>query len=218
MMMVAATASGCGTASLAAHQIMNSILSIFTPIGESLSQTVQSLLPAANADSPDPRYLSDQGRRLVTALLKAALVLGAVDALVAGTLPTLASGLFTSSAAVTAQLGSISSFAVCILFFHALSTTLEGVLFTTGDGDFLGKFFYPLNALVTCSVLLKLRALHAPLPVIWATFLSYQVLRVSQFAARLVWNQKFRRTFGDKARGSTVRFSALNHTVSVSTA
>ena len=172
---------------------MNSILGLFLPFGEALSQTVQSLLPKVNTrplgSKTDPRRLTAKGRALVLSLAKAAVGLGFVNACLASLIPLFAAGVFTTDPGVAAQMASVAPYAMAVLVFHALSTTLEGALFTTGDGAFLGRS-YPLNSLVTCSGFFLLRQSHAPLPVLWRLLTAYNVCRVMQFAARILWNQR----------------------------
>ena len=192
VMTLMATASGCGLTGLAAHQVCQSINCLFLPFGESLSQTVQALLPRVNAEQchgPPSRRLSPKGRTFVRTLGLAALGLGSVNALFAGSIPLFGARLFTSDAAVAAQMAGVAPFMMTILLLHAFGTMLEGVLFTTGDASFLGRL-YPLNTIAVCGTFAALRASRAPLPRLWQIMAMYNVVRVVQFIGRLTFNQR----------------------------
>jgi Na+-driven multidrug efflux pump len=193
VMMHTASVSGTGSSvALAAHQCLYAVLCLFTPFGEALSQTVQSILPKVNQESAltNSRRLTMGARKLVKGLLLAGAGLGAANGFVGGSIPLFFSGIFTSDAAVAAQMGTVAPLVMAILTFHAISTTLEGVLFTSGDGKFLGKF-YPVNCAIVSSVFLFARAKHAPLMTLWTVMFSYNFVRVLVFSARTLYNQRF---------------------------
>ena len=50
---VSATASACGTLSLAAHQVLSAVFQMMRPMGDSLGQTMQTLLPQVMANNDD---------------------------------------------------------------------------------------------------------------------------------------------------------------------
>jgi Na+-driven multidrug efflux pump len=218
VMTLMATASGCGTVGLAAHQVLQSVNCLFTPVGEALSQTVQALLPAANARAPSGRAaaeavvdrrsssdtndrgvvedrsnggrrLTPSGRSLVKGMLFAAVGLGSANALLAGCIPVYGAAAFTPHAGVALMLKAAAPWMAACLAFHALSTTLEGLLFASRDGAFLGRL-YPLNSLAVCGVFHVLKAQHAPLPALWLTMACYNVARCVQFGSRLAFNQR----------------------------
>lgn len=206
VMALMSTASGCGPVGLAAHQVCQSVLGLFCPFGEALSQTVQGLLPQVNslstgaaaevpqkeveAPRTDPRRMTTSAKRLVKSLLGASVGLGALNAVIAAGIPLFASRIFTSDAGVAALMAGVAPWMAGILLFHAVSTLLEGVLFSTGDGAFLGKL-YPINSALVCSMFYFLRRTQrVSLPTLWATMLLYNIGRVVQFSYRLNTNNR----------------------------
>ena len=191
VMMLSATASAAGAIGLAAHQVTQSVNCLFTPFGEALSMTAQSVLPGQNAAAAavNSKKLTPSARRLAKSLLVTAVGLGAVNACAAGVIPLLASAAFTTDAAVAGLLAALAPWMMGCLLLHALSTTLEGLLFTTGDGDFLGRL-YPINSAVMVSVFIALRRRGAPLHALWSAMAAYNAVRIGQFGLRLALNQR----------------------------
>jgi len=211
IMSVMSTASGCGPVALAAHQVCQSVFCLFSPFGEALSQTAQAILPQVNIPfsaqataslskpdaSPevktrrtDRRRMTAQAKRLVASLTGASAGLGAVNAVFAGCIPLLAAGLFTSDLRVAALMAGVAPWMMGILLFHAMAMLLEGALFGTGDGDFLGQL-YPVNSVIMCSIFWFLRRTQrVSLPALWATMLGYNITRFIQFGCRLAYNQR----------------------------
>ena len=218
---VSATASACGTISLAAHQVLNSVFQLFRPMGDSLGQTIQTLLPAVMANNDNNSYdslegigdqhdaatttrgggarvLSREAMSVLRVMCLAAVGLGAIDAVVGSAIPGLAPFLFTPDAVVAGQIARTAPLVGAVLLVHALSTTLEGVLFATGDAKAVAKI-YTLNSVLVTLVFGAIRARGEPqLRLVWGSFLAYQVVRVSQFGLRLIWNQRDRRTIKKK--------------------
>ena len=218
---VSATASACGTISLAAHQVLNSVFQLFRPMGDSLGQTIQTLLPAVMANNDNNSYdslegigdqhdaattttrggaivLSREAMSVLRVMCAAAVGLGVVDAVVGSAIPGLAPFLFTPDAVVAGQIARTAPLIGAVLLVHALSTTLEGVLFATGDAKAVAKI-YTLNSVLVTLVFGAIRARGEPqLRLVWGSFLAYQVVRVSQFGLRLIWNQRDRRTIKKK--------------------
>lgn len=192
-MCLMATASVCGTVGVAAHQVAYSIFLLFVPFGEALGQTVQALLPAVNVEpdggSPPKGKLSEAGRQFTNKLAQAAVGIGLLAAFAAGSLPLFASRFFTTDAAVGLQLQRLSPYIFGITLFHALNTTLEGILFTSGDENFLGRV-YPLSCAIMCVLMFQLRQRSAPLTQIWTLLCGFHVTRVSTFLARAFMNQR----------------------------
>lgn len=195
-MALMSTASACGAVGLAAHQVCQAVLYIFCPFGEAISQTAQALLPQVNsgqnvkARRTDRRRVSAQAKRLVKSLVGAAAGLGAINAVVAGSIPLVVPGFFTSNLEVMQTMSVIAPWMMGILLFHAVSTLLEGTLFAIGDGAFLGKL-YPVNSAIVCSVFWLLQQTgNVSLTSLWATMLCYNFGRCMQFAARFAYNQR----------------------------
>jgi len=213
-MILAATVGICGTVSLATHQILYGVYQLLCPMGEAMSQTLQSILPAANTDmgtsnapgtkagdkqkgqadvAPthrDQRRLTATARGLVAAFTMACVGVGAVNAVLGGSLPRFFPGVFTTSGLVAAKLAVMAPAVGGCLLLHALSTTLEGVLFATGDAAFVGTV-YPINSLIALGVSALIRRSGTPgLGMIWTAFVAYQALRLSEFALRILFNQR----------------------------
>uniref|UniRef100_A0A7S2BGX8 Multidrug and toxic compound extrusion protein n=1 Tax=Octactis speculum TaxID=3111310 RepID=A0A7S2BGX8_9STRA len=203
---VAVTAATCGLPSLAAHQVCTGVYFLLSPMGEALSQTVQNLLPktmqssseistsideSTKSDEYKVGWLTKDARRLVKVVAAFALALGVVDAVVGAALPAFFPGLFTPVAAVIKEMKVIAPLVGGCLLFHALSTTLEGVLFATRDTAFL-SFIYPLNSLIAYGAFNMIRNAKGltSLKTVWLAYVTYQVTRCTQFFLRILWNQR----------------------------
>ena len=183
-------------------------------MGEALSQTVQSLLPAAllshsindsssssssSASDKQPastdRRLNERGWALVQCVGVLGLALGVADALVAGGLPVALPHLFTRSSAVARQMAVGAPLLALCLTLHALSNMLEGILFATKDLSFFSRI-YPASSVAAFLLFSRQRASAGggilTLPEVWRTFLVYQVIRCLQCAARVAFNQRIR--------------------------
>ena len=145
---------------------------------------------AVQADSSNgSRRLTPNGRKLMFGMLVAAVGLGSVNAFLAGCIPIYGAAAFTSHAGVASMLSAAAPWMAMCLAFHALSTTLEGLLFASRDGVFLGRL-YPVNSLAVCGVFYVLRTQHAALPALWQTMACYNVGRCLLFGSRLTFNQR----------------------------
>ena len=188
----AAAATGRGQlAELAAHQILVGLYFVFAPIGDALSQTVQTFLPrsmVADATRGETRAgsrsLGAASRRVVKGALLAALVLGGVDALAATGLPSSFPGLFCGDAVVAAHLKATAPYLGLCLLIHGFSSAMEGTMLGTQDDVTLGTL-YAVDAALVVGAFFHLAATAAPLAAIWKTFLGYQVLRSTQFGIRV---------------------------------
>ena len=196
---VSATASACGTVALAANQVLSGTFQLFRPMGDALGQTMQTLLPAVvknNEDSLDSmsgiadggETLSRRALAVLGAMCGGAVALGAIDALLGGAVG-LVPQLFTDDVRVMAAISATAPLIGATLLVHALSVTLEGVLFATGDAAAVAKI-YGLNAVVVSLAFAKLRAAGPTLPRVWGGFLLYNVARVVQFSGRFLWTQR----------------------------
>ena len=135
------------------------------------------------------RRLTPNGRKLMFGMLLAAVGLGSVNAFLAGCIPIYGAAAFTSHAGVASMLSAAAPWMAVCLAFHALSTTLEGLLFASRDGVFLGRL-YPVNSLAVCGVFYVLRMQQAALPALWQTMACYNVGRCLLFGSRLAFNQR----------------------------
>jgi putative MATE family efflux protein len=200
---MARAGASCGTVAVAANQILYSVFALFCPMGEAISQTVMNLLPAAMAeDGEEGKRLGSSGRSLISAMLGMAVVLGGVDALAASALPMFAPTLFTSSRAVATALRQTAPWMGLTLVTHALSSTLEGVLFATGDARFLGTM-YPMN-MVAITVLCTALKPMMSLKLVWFLYAGSVALRFSEFSARTLLNQRSDATSDEVAAATAV--------------
>lgn len=198
------TAATCGLPSLAAHQVCYAVYLLLNPLGEAFSQTVQNLLPATIQSEPSSDstsigestehrigFLTQDARRLVKVVSGAALTLGVINAIAGTCLPLFSPGLFTSVVEVIKEMKGIAFLVGGSLLFHALSGTLEGVLFATGDTAFL-SFVYLLNSMVAFGAFAMIRnaAKCTTLATVWSTYVFYQVVRCTQFFLRILYNQR----------------------------
>eukprot|EP00904_Undaria_pinnatifida_P002950 jgi/Undpi1/12656/HiC_scaffold_6.g02324.m1 len=125
---VTVAASGCDTVALAAHQVIYGVFLLFCPIGEAISQTVQTYLPGFTVKRPlmadgRPRRTLTFGKsavRMLKVISSVALGLGAVNAVLASLLTTGLPSIFTPDRAVWAAMRSVS-------LLCGLSLGLQGV-------------------------------------------------------------------------------------------
>ena len=207
---VAATASACGTAALAAQQALSGTFQIFRPLGDALGQTMQALLPAVASNNAvssldsclglgdaavvktdGPQVLSTNAVAVLRAMIGGALALGLIDAALATAGPVLFPGAFTADALVAAEIRKTAPIVGACLFVHALSVSLEGVLFATNDAKSVAKLYIG-NALAMGLAFSWARARGPTLSTVWGGFFLYNIVRCAQFSARLAWNQRDR--------------------------
>lgn len=211
-LLTATVAGACSTAALAAHQVLYSVYCLFCPMGEALSQTVQSLLPSAlgstNAtstaagpssvvDDPDDdsgdtkpsRVLTHQAWSLVRAVSVTGFALGTIDALCGGAIPRFLPNLFTNSPAVAAAMVSAAPLVAGSLALHALTNMLEGILFATRDNGFFSNV-YTMNSLLMMGIFALMRSHSPSLEMVWLAYLGYQGLRFAECLIRVAMNQR----------------------------
>ena len=184
-------------AELAAHQILVGLYFCFAPVGDALSQTVQTFLPRSvvadaalnlqpNIEKRGSRALGPRSRAVVKGAVVTAAALGGVDALAAAALPTYAPKLFSGDPAVALALRNTAPYLGASLAVHGLSSAMEGTMLATGDAAVLGAL-YAADAAVVVSVFFALAKNAGALSAVWKTFLAYQLLRCSQFALRVAF-------------------------------
>ncbi|KAJ8601567.1 hypothetical protein CTAYLR_005214 [Chrysophaeum taylorii] len=204
-------------AEIAAHQVFVGLYFVFAPVGDALSQTVQTFCPRAleqqqvrgrNEESshndddrrrrrrPPPVVVGPAARDVISGALRASVVLGAVDAVLAYVLPVFAPFVFTRDAAVVAALRENAPLLSLSLLLHAATSSLEGTMLACRDAKFLSTL-YTLDAAVVAAAFIALAAASAPLNAIWSCFFAYQVVRLTQFAARVATTSMRRRRSPD---------------------
>lgn len=181
-------------ADLAAHQILVGLYFVFAPVGDALSQTVQTFLPrsivadqlddAKNPALKKSRALGPRSRAVVKGAVAAAVVLGGLDALIAAGIPAFLPTLFTRDPAVAAALRRTAPYLGSALMVHGLSSATEGTMLANRDAGVLGGL-YAVDAAVVVYAFFAVAAAAGPVTSVWRVFLGYNLLRCGQFAARV---------------------------------
>lgn len=176
-----ATASAAARGELgeiAAHQILVGLYFVFAPVGDALSQTVMTFLPKAVQED-------NSGRAVIHGALKASLLLGVLDAVLAYAAPVLFPHVFTRDLAVVTALHATAPLLALALLLHAACASLEGTLLAVNDTKVLSAF-YAVDAFVAVAAFVALATSAASLHTVWACFFAYQITRSSQFAFRVL--------------------------------
>ena len=126
----------------------------------------------------------------------AAVGLGVVDAVVGSAIPA-SRLLFTPDAVVAGQIARTAPLIGAVLLVHALSTTLEGVLFATGDAKAVAKI-YTLNSVLVTLVFGAIQPAAASVTARLGLVPRLPGGASLQFGLRLIWNQRDRRTIKKK--------------------
>eukprot|EP00752_Nemacystus_decipiens_P003860 g3552.t1 len=195
---VTVAVGGCDTIALAAHQVVYGVFLLFCPIGEAVSQTVQTFLPsytikrAPNKDGT-PRKTLTFGKsavRMIKVISAVSVGLGMIDAVLAWLLTAGLPSLFTPDRAVWAVMRSVAPLCGFSLGLHGITMALQGVLMATRE-------VYPTAAIyAACSVffsgcfLWMRRSPTLHLASVWSTFVVYNVTRCVMFAATVGWSHR----------------------------
>jgi Na+-driven multidrug efflux pump len=181
-------------AALAAHQILVGLYFVFAPVGDALSQTVQTFLPRSivadqldEVDRPPQKRskaLGPKSRAVVKGAVAAALVLGGLDAVMAWGLPAGLPTLFSRDPAVHSALRRTAPYLGSALMVHGLSSATEGTMLANRDAGVLGGL-YAFDAAVVVAAFFAVARAAGPVTSVWRVFLGYNLLRCSQFALRV---------------------------------
>lgn len=186
---------------VAAHQILLGLYFVFAPVGDALSQTVQTFVPRAlsqdeNSEQKTPRKNKTQrivagpaARAVIDGALRASLALGAVDALLAFGVPGLSPQVFSSDPDVISALRSTAPLMSISLLIHAACASLEGTMLALRDASFLSAV-YATNSVIFVAAFVALAHVAAPLGTIWTCFFGYQVARFLALALRVVFTNR----------------------------
>ncbi|CAN0149969.1 unnamed protein product [Scytosiphon promiscuus] len=195
---VMVAASGCDTVALAAHQIVYGVFLLFCPVGEAVSQTVQTYLPAFTVKRPPgrngaPRKTLTFGKpavRMIKVISTVSLGLGVVNGVLAWMLTAGLPALFTPDPAVWAAVRSVAPMCGFGLALYGITMTFQGAMMATRE-------VYPTAAIYTvCSVLfsgnffLMRRWPNLRLTSVWAAYVVYHVTRCAMFAATVGWSHR----------------------------
>ncbi|CAM9472831.1 unnamed protein product [Scytosiphon promiscuus] len=207
------TVTAIGTIPLATHNVMLRVFFFFATFGEALSQTAQAFIPgqlarersllatkaAARAaavqagEAPpaeearlDPRL--SPARRMMRKVLVLGVVVGGLNACVAGLVPLHLPHLFTNSPEVTAGMRSLTPLLSWSLLTHACVMGLEGILLARRRLRFLAGC-YAVNTVILVSFMQWVRTWPATrgLHGAWMGLLVLQIIRVAEFGIHLLW-------------------------------
>ena len=96
---------------------------------------------AAVVKTDGPQVLSTNAVAVLRAMIGGGPALGLIDAALATAGPVLFPGAFTADALVAAEIRKTAPIVGACLFVHALSVSLEGVLFATNDAQSVAKLY-----------------------------------------------------------------------------
>ncbi|CAN0370870.1 unnamed protein product [Ectocarpus sp. 13 AM-2016] len=164
------------------HQILYGVFLLFCPIGEAVSQTVQTYLPGYTVKRPPrrdgrPRRTLTFGKsavRMIKVISAVSLGIGAVNTVLGYVLTAGLPWIFTPDRAVWAAVRSISPLCGLSLGLYGITMAFQGAMMATRE-------VYPTAAIYTvCSVLfsgnfvLMRRSPSLKLASVWAAFVVYQ--------------------------------------------
>ncbi|XP_024531497.1 protein DETOXIFICATION 46, chloroplastic [Selaginella moellendorffii] len=172
-------ATSLGAVTLAAHQVMVGVFSLFSVWGEPLAQTAQSFMPGLLCGGQHK-----QARRLLQKLLASGVVLGIASAVVGISIPVFLPQLFTNDSAIIEKMHTVVT-----PFFFSIALTppalaLEGTLLASGDLNFLG---INMAFAFVCGTVLMLvfHKLGFGLSSCWWTMVLFQMSRFIASFSRL---------------------------------
>ncbi|CAM9378413.1 unnamed protein product, partial [Laminaria digitata] len=208
------TVTTLGTIPLATHNVMLRVFFFFATFGEALSQTAQAFIPgqlakertlkAAKAaasltsDTIDPaspvqeQAVIDPRRSPARSMMRKVLLLGVVvgslNACVAGLVPLHLPHLFTNSLEVAGGMRGLTPLLSWSLLTHACVMGLEGILLARRRLRFLAGC-YAVNTGVMVLFMQWVRTWPAArgLHGAWLGLLVLQILRVVEFGVHLRW-------------------------------
>lgn len=163
--------------SAAVHAVMMSLYIFSATLGDAISQSAQSFLPAL-LGRPDAAFA------LCRALLLTGAAVGLVNCAYAGVLPFFAPGLFTTAPAVAEGMRSLAPVMCAALVLHSASMATEGLLLAGRDLTFL-LTSYARNAVLCALTLYALQRAGWGLPGVWAVLIQFHTTRLSQNGHRL---------------------------------
>jgi Na+-driven multidrug efflux pump len=182
--------SSLGTFNMAAQQVIVSLFYCLCPIADSLSLTAQSFLPSIYEKSPSiqrTRALNDT----IWNFMKAGAAFGLVLVGAVSFLPLL-STFFTPDTLVSSLVNSVVPLLVVFFAIHGLMCSAEGLLMGQKDLAFLGRMYASFFVIVPYFMMkVKDSALsgntNVGLTSVWTVFVSYQVVRVASWVARVFY-------------------------------
>ncbi|KAL0055499.1 hypothetical protein WJX82_001214 [Trebouxia sp. C0006] len=170
---ITAAATSLGTPEAAAHQVTLQLFWFLSFVPEPLSMAAQSLVAR---DSSDPARV----KRLTHLLLKLGLFAGIVLAALVAFIMIKLPWLFTSDAAVAADVGQLVAQAMCSTLICSIVMMFDGISIGSGDFRHLPQTNL-LGWLVTGASLVVGRRLKGGLGSVWWSLSLF-------FATRLLWH------------------------------
>jgi Na+-driven multidrug efflux pump len=181
--------SSLGTASMAAQQIIVSLFYCLTPIGDSLSLTAQSFVPAIFEKKNNSPQRAQALRQTIVNFAKAGGIFGALMMVAIGSIP-IVSRAFTSDLSVIGRVNTVTPLLAAIVSVHGIVCATEGLLLGQKDLGFLGKLYASFFAIVPFFMLRLKTVAGANLTSVWTVFLAYQLTRCAVWTARVALLQR----------------------------
>jgi Na+-driven multidrug efflux pump len=181
--------SSLGTASMAAQQIIVSLFYCLTPIGDSLSLTAQSFVPAIFEKKNNSTQRAQALRQTIVNFAKAGGIFGALMMVAIGSIP-IVSRAFTSDLSVIGRVNTVTPLLAAIVSVHGIVCATEGLLLGQKDLGFLGKLYGSFFAIVPFFMLRLKTVAGANLTSVWTVFLAYQLARCAVWTARVALLQR----------------------------
>eukprot|EP00903_Cladosiphon_okamuranus_P013394 g12482.t1 len=194
---VTVAVGGCDTVALAAHQVVYGVFLLFCPIGEAVSQTVQTYLPGytvkrePNKDGT-PRTLTfgKSAVRMIKVISAVSFGLGLIDSVLAWLLTAGLPSLFTPDRAVWAVMRSVAALCGLSLGLHGITMALQGVLMATREVIPTAAIYAACSVFFSSCFLFMRRSPTLRLTSVWAVFVAYNVTRCIMFAATVGWSHR----------------------------
>ena len=169
-----------------------SLYFFFSPFFEVVSQTAQSFLPsyaAPPASGAEPAEWRDKSDQLARRLLRYALGIAAVAAVLAAAIAAVGTGLITNDAAVRLAVRPLAlPLGISVLMAGFIGAS-EGVLLARRSIPFLASV-YLTTVVMLPPALLSVKTRGGPVVLVWACFAAFQTFRATLFTAR-IWGPRF---------------------------
>tara|TARA_Y100000389_G_C17470694_1_gene530405 strand:+ start:7178 stop:8674 length:1497 start_codon:yes stop_codon:yes gene_type:complete len=183
-LLMASACSCCGNIAITSHQIIYNCFSLFSPVGEAISQTMLNILPKYSINK---NVLSNEAKMFVYRMGSLSLIIGIIDACLAYCIPIFFSQYLTSSILITEQLQEATLWMCGALLIHTLACMVEAILYSLGDSKFLATI-YILN-MVSVGYVYELSETTLNLKKIWMVYTTSVGIRLCQFGIRYLWKK-----------------------------
>jgi len=187
------TISHAGTAYLGSYQVILRLVFFFNGFSDALSLAAQAFLPFYHLRAATNLNAAKARRALVSKIMKLAVGLGLLTSTIACLVPLKFPSLFTTDALVISKMHESVPMMFAVLITYAICLPLEGILISMQDGQFLGKMYGAmLIYMVSYLEMVKRVPFFSKMLGIsaWGGFVSYNVIRLTVFAARFLFKEK----------------------------